>query len=134
VNNFQNPGTAWQHGDLTERIIGIALEVINELGAGFLESVYRKAMVLALKDAGLLAEPHVPITVCFRGRDVGAFEADILVDQRVLVELKANKGITGQDQAQTINYLKATGIEVGLLINFGRPRLEWRRLYNEGAN
>ena len=89
--------------------------------------------MVALKDAGLAAESHVPITVCFRGRDVGAFEADILVDRRVLIELKASKAITGKDQAQTINYLKATEIEVGLLINFGRPRLEWRKLFNEGS-
>jgi GxxExxY protein len=117
------------HSKLTERIIGVSIEVVHELGAGFLEGVYHKAMLIALKDAGLEAEEHIPISVSFRGYEVGSFQPDVIVDGKVLLELKAVKALSGEHQAQVINYLKATGVDVGLLINFGRQKLEWRRLY-----
>ncbi|MFQ5592244.1 MAG: GxxExxY protein [Phycisphaerae bacterium] len=120
----------WSHVALTERIIGVALQVIQELGAGFVESVYEKAMMIALADEGLTAERQLPVSVFFRGREVGPFKADILVEGKVVLELKATKALTRGDQAIVINYLKATGFEVGLLINFGRPRLEFRRLHH----
>ena len=120
-----NPKT---HHDLTRVIIGCAFEVINELGAGFLESVYERSLIVALHQAGIRARSQAPITVTFRDRRVGEFYADILVEDSVIVELKAVKAITTQHQAQVINYLNAAGIEVGLLINFGNPRLEYRRL------
>ena len=116
-----------QYGEITEAILGCAFEVINELGAGFLESVYERAMLLALRQKGLMAEGQRSIRVMFRGEAVGDFYADILVEEKVIVELKAVKVIAPEHEAQVINYLNATGIEVGLLINFGNPRLEYRR-------
>ena len=115
------------HNDLTQSVIGCAFEVINELGSGFLESVYENAMVLALSEAGLPVQSQVPIPVTFRGKRVGDFYADLLVDEKVIVELKAVRAIVPEHQAQIINYLNATGIEVGLLINFGNPKLELKR-------
>ncbi len=115
------------HADTTRRIIGCAMQVINELGSGFLESVYEKAMTVALTDAGVSHEVQKPIGVRFRGKPVGEFIADILVEDKVIVELKAVKAITREHEAQIINYLNATGFEVGLLINFGKPKLEFKR-------
>ena len=100
--------------------------MINELGEGFLESVYEKAMLISLGHKGLTAEAQVPIQVMFREQNVGEFYADILVENKVIVELKATKAVTAVHQAQRINYLNATGIEVGLLINFGSARLDYR--------
>ena len=116
-----------RHYGLTRAIIGCAFQVSNELGAGFLESVYEQAMLVALKDEGIIAVSQKPIEVTFRGQAVGTFFADLLVENKVLVELKAAKAIAPEHQAQVINYLKTTGIEVGLLINFGNPRLEYKR-------
>ena len=115
------------HASLTRKIIGCALEVINELGSGFLESVYEKALTVALSDAGVPFEIQKPIGVRFRGRPVGDFIADILVDDKVIVELKAVTSIAREHEAQIINYLNATGIEVGLIINFGKSKLEFKR-------
>ena len=109
-------------------MIGGAIEVINELGAGFLESVYRNALRLALEQMGLSVTCQHPISVVFRGQCVGDFYADLFVENTVVVEIKAVKAIVPEHQAQVINYLKATGIGVGLLINFGNPRLEFKRL------
>ena len=113
--------------ELTRKIIGCGFEASNELGVGFLESVYEKAMVEALTDAGLKARSQVPIRVSFRGRPVGEFFADIVVEEKVIVELKAVRTLISVHEAQVINYLKATGMEVGLLINFGNPKSEYRR-------
>ena len=115
------------HSDLTRTIIGCAFEVQNELGNGFLESVYEKAMVVALAEAGVPVRAQVPIGVHFRGQRVGDFVADLLVAGKVIVELKAVDRIVPQHKAQVINYLKATGIPVGLLINFGSPKVEHHR-------
>jgi GxxExxY protein len=114
-------------GSVTEAIIGCAFEVINELGAGFLESVYEKSLAIALQEKGLRVQCQHPIQVHFRNRIVGDFYADLFVESKVVVELKAVKAISPEHQAQIINYLKATGIEVGLLINFGSPKLEYKR-------
>lgn len=119
-------GLKYRH--ITEAVIGSAFEVINELGAGFLESVYEKALIVALHQKGLSAVAQCPIRVLFRGQSVGDFYADLLVEGTVLVELKAVKAIIPEHQAQVINYLNATGIEVGLLINFGNPSLDFKRL------
>ena len=113
---------------LTQAVIGCAFEVINEPGAGFLESVYEKALLLALTQKGISAVAQVPLKVLFREQCVGEFYADILVESKVLIELKAVAAIHPEHKAQVINYLTATGIEVGLLINFGRPKLEYNRL------
>lgn len=104
------------HEELTKRILGVCFDVLNELGSGFLESVYKKALLLALRQAGLAATEEVKLGVTFRGENVGAFFADIIVEGRVLLEIKAVKSLCPEDQAQVINYLKATGYEVGLLL------------------
>lgn len=113
---------------LTEKIIGVCFEVLNELGSGFLESVYQKALVWALVQAGLMVQEQVPLKVVFRGKIVGEFIADIVVGSQVVLELKSGKALNAEQEAQLLNYLKATGMKVGLLLNFGRPKLEWKRL------
>ena len=115
------------HGELTRLVIACALEVINELGSGFLESVYESAMLIALAEAGLSGERQKAIQVAFRKQCVGDFYADILVENSVLIELKAVKAILPEHQAQVINYLNATGLSVGLLINFGNSKLDFKR-------
>jgi GxxExxY protein len=118
------------HEELTAKILEASFEVIRELGAGFLAGVYQNALLVALRQKGIKAEQRVPLLVRFRGEVVGEYFADLLVEGKVIVELKAVKALAPEHQAQLINYLKATGIEVGLLINFGRPKLEYRRLHN----
>ncbi len=116
-----------QYEGLTGRILAACFEVSRELGTGFLESVYENALLIALCQEGLQVTAQAPLKVRFRGAVVGEFFADLLVENRVIVELKAAAALTPEHQAQVINYLKATGIEVGLLANFGQPRLEYRR-------
>jgi GxxExxY protein len=115
------------HSELTEKIIGVFYEVYGELGCGFLESVYEHAMFIALKAHGLRVERQVPVPVWFRGERIGDFRADLLVEGCVIVELKAARTLDGSHEAQLLNYLRATEIEIGLLLNFGsRPGI--RRL------
>jgi GxxExxY protein len=114
--------------ELTEKVIGICFEVSNELGSGFLESVYQKALTIALTQKGLAVEEQVPLKVKFRGQVVGDFYPDILVNSKLILELKSIKSISSEHEAQMTNYLKATGLNVGLIINFGRTKLEWKRL------
>lgn len=116
-----------KHDDITGKIIGCAFEVINELGSGFLESVYERAMLLALSQSGVTASSQQQVKVMFRGECVGDFYADILVEGSVIIELKAVAAILPEHKAQIINYLNATGIEVGLLLNFGGSRLQFLR-------
>ena len=115
------------HEGVTRTVIGCGFEVINELGTGFLESVYERAMLVALSDSGLKAKSQVPIGVAFRGRQVGEFFADLLVEEKVIVELKCAASILPIHEAQVINYLQATSIDVGLILNFGNPKLELKR-------
>ena len=115
------------HGDVTEQIIGAAFEVYGTLGHGFLESVYQKAMQVELIKRGLICKLEEPIGVKYKGIDVGKFEADLLVNDCVIVELKVAKEYQKADEAQLLNELKATGIQVGLLINFGRTEVEFQR-------
>lgn len=113
--------------ELLYKIIGVYYDVYNELGHGFLESVYQKSLGLALQSAGLNACWPIAIPVRFRGHEVGHFEADMLIEKCVLLELKATRALDRSHVAQLRNYLRATDIEVGLLLNFGlRP--EFRRL------
>jgi GxxExxY protein len=114
--------------DITEQIIGAAFEVHNHLGYGFLEKVYQRAMKVELEARGLKAEIEVEIQVHYKGIEVGYYKADILVCGRVLVELKAAPEYCSADEAQLLNELKATGIKVGLLINFGRHKVGFKRL------
>jgi GxxExxY protein len=120
----------FKYKDLTEKVIKGFYEVYNELGAGFLESVYENALAIVLKDHSLQVEQQYPIPVKFRGKIIGDFKADILVDDKVIVELKAVKRIIDAHKSQIINYLKASDIEVGLLLNFGlKPEVK-RFIYN----
>ena len=116
-----------KHGELTEQIIGVFYDVYNELGYGFLESTYSEAMLIALQDAGLAASREVSVPVWFRGRKVGQYFADLLVNDCVLLELKTARNIEPSHEAQLLHYLRATEIEVGLLLNFG-VRPQFRRL------
>lgn len=108
-----------KHRDLTRVVIGTFFEVYNELGHGFLESVYQKSLRIALEAKGLHVCCKIEIPVWFRGNDVGRFEADVLVENCLLLELKAVRQLDTAHQAQLLNYLRATDIEVGLLLNFG---------------
>lgn len=117
-----------KHEELTAQILECCFEVINELGAGFLESVYERALVVALAQKGLSIRAQMPLKVMFRGVIVGDFFADLIVEGKVLIELKAVTRLLSEHKAQVINYLNATGIEVGLLVNFGNARLEYFRL------
>lgn len=118
---------SFKHQELTKEIIGLFYQVYNELGYGFLESVYENAMAVALREAGLRAVQQLPITVRFRGQNVGDFRPDLLVEDAVIVELKAASGVDSVHEAQLLNYLRATSIEVGLLFNFG-PKPQFKRL------
>ena len=107
-------------------------DVYNELGHGFLESVYQKAMVIALRQAGLRADPEHPVPVWFRGQPVGEFSADVLVERSVILELKAIRTLEIAHEAQLLHYLRATDIEVGLLLNFGpNPQIKRMAFDNE---
>ena len=119
-----------KHGDITERIIGAAYEVYNTLGFGFLEKVYENAMAIELRRAGLKVEAQFPITVRYKGEVVGDYAADLVVDSCVIVELKAVSALDPVHEVHLVNYLKATGIEVGLLINFGREIQIKRRIFD----
>jgi GxxExxY protein len=116
-----------KHSELTEKLISIYYSLYNELGYGFLESVYQKAFTLMLKEQAISFREQTPILVMFHGLDMGEFFADLLVDSSVLIELKAVRSLEQAHERQLLNYLRATDIEVGLLFNFG-PRPEFRRL------
>jgi GxxExxY protein len=115
------------HFDLTEKIIRGFYEVYNELGHGFLEATYAEALALTLEDAGLTTARPVPVPVWFRGRKIGQYRAHLIVEGVVLLELKAARTLDSAHEAQLLHYLRATDVEVGLLLNFGlRP--QFRRL------
>lgn len=116
-----------EHSELTDTIIGCAMKVHNTLGTGFLESVYQNALVYELRKAGLSVECEARIQVRYEDIMVGDFFADLLVEHKVLIENKAVQSIAVAHEVQLVNYLTATGIEVGLLLNFGSQRLEFKR-------
>lgn len=116
--------------DLSGRVIGSAFTVLNTLGAGFLEKVYENALAHELRKAGLAVIQQPRITVMYDGITVGDYFADLVVEDSLLVELKAVKMLDEAHRAQCVNYLKATGLRLGLLLNFGRPRLEIKRVAN----
>lgn len=119
--------TDLKHGLVTDRILRVFYDVYNELGHGFLESVYHRSLVIALESVGLKVCSRVSIPVWFRETRVGNFEADILVENCVLLELKVVRTLDSSHRAQLLNYLRATDIEVGLLLNFGE-RPEFKRV------
>ena len=113
--------------DITYKINGAIFEVNRELGAGFLEKVYENALLIELINAGLKAEKQVPIKVKYKEREVGEYFADIVVENRIILELKAVKSLQKIHEAQLLNYLKATGIKIGLLVNFTHPKAQIKR-------
>lgn len=116
----------FRHAELTEQIIGAFYEVYNELGFGFLEKVYENALALELRDRDLTVVQQAPIVVHYRGHVVGEHYADLVVANKVIVELKAARSLAPEHEAQVLNYLKATQFEVGLLLNFG-PEATFKR-------
>jgi|CXWL01.1.fsa_nt_gi GxxExxY protein len=116
---------------LTEQIIGLAMKVHRVLGPGFLESVYRNALLIELHKAGLQADAEKRINVLYEGVSVGNFVADMLVEDKIILELKAVEAIGKAHEVQTVNYLTATGIDIGLLINFGSERLQFKRKFRQ---
>ena len=118
------------HSERTSLIIKSCLDVMNELGAGFLESVYKNSLVIALQQKNIAIEVEQPFVVYFRGQKMGFYKADLVVVKTVIVELKCCKALLPEHQAQVINYLQATGIPIGLLVNFGNRRLEYKRLHH----
>ena len=123
-------GNGLKHRPTTRKIIGVFYDVYNELGCGFLEAVYVEALTLALREARLSVEREVALKVSFRGNIVGRFRADLVVNDAVIVEAKAFPRLQSAHEAQLLNYLRATVLEVGLLFNFG-PRPQFRRLVFE---
>ena len=111
-------------------IIGICYEVANELGSGFLESVYQSALIIAFRQANLKTLSQVRMSVAFRGEIIGDFIADFVIEDKVILELKAVSNLLPEHSAQVINYLKTSNLDVGLLVNFGRPSIEIRHLYH----
>ena len=120
-----------EHKELTHKIIGCAYTVYKKLGFGFLESVYRKAMVIELGKAGIKVEEERPITVYYDEYVVGKFSADLYVQEIIVVELKSVQNMVRDHEVQLVNYLKGTRKNIGLLINFGPSGVEVKRKYRE---
>ncbi len=116
----------YKHSDLTEKIIGAFYNVYSVLGYGFLENVYAKALMIELQQRGMAVKNEFPINVYYAGQQVGEYYADLIVDDLVILEIKAKKSLVDEHEAQLLNYLKATPYEVGLLLNFG-PKPETKR-------
>ena len=108
--------------------MGCCFEVMEELGPGFLEKVYKNALFIAMRQKGLQIEIEKAYEVIFRGKVIGRYQADLVVNQTVIVELKCCEKLVSEHQAQVFNYLKVSRLSVGLLINFQRRKLEWKRL------
>lgn len=113
---------------LTEKIIGCAYTVSNALGAGFLEKVYENALAVELRNKQLNYKQQFPINVAYNGVVVGEYVSDLIIESKIIVELKASKSIDDSHVAQCLNYLKATNMRVGLIINFGKPKVEIKRV------
>jgi GxxExxY protein len=115
--------------DETFAVLGAAIEVHKELGSGFLEGVYQEALEIELADRKIPFEPRKSLAICYKGKPIRkAYEADVVCFEKIIVELKALDRLSGKEEAQILNYLKASGMRVGLLINFGScGRLEWKR-------
>lgn len=115
---------------LTEGVLGAVFEVSNTLGAGFLEKVYQRALVRELGLRGIKATAEASFTITYKGQSVGEYFADILVEDVLVVELKCVERLAGEHTAQCLNYLRASGRTLCLLVNFQRPKVEWKRIVN----
>jgi len=118
-----------KHKKLSEAIIAAAYNVHNELGHGFLEKVYKNALAIELEESGLKCSLESPLKVSYRGRTVGDYYADIIVEDKIIVEVKAVTKLDSVHEVQLVNYLKVTGLNVGLLINFGQSVKVKRRIF-----
>jgi GxxExxY protein len=116
--------------DLSYQVVGLAMEVHNRLGYGFLEKVYENALMILLRKARIKAQQQCPIKVYFEGEEVGNYVADIVVEDSIILELKSQDAITNANRAQTLNYLKATGYKLAIILNFGKTRLQSERFAN----
>jgi GxxExxY protein len=114
--------------DLTEAVIGSAFEVANVVGTGFLEKLYERALIRELALRGISAKAQTSFSVCYKGQYVGEYVADLVVEEELIVELKCVDRFANEHLAQCINYLKASGLRVALLINFQKPRVQWKRV------
>ena len=124
--------TNYKHAEITERIIKAFYTVYNKLGYGFLEKVYENALMIELSKLGLMCVRQFPVEVFYDGQSVGNYFADIIVNGCVIIEIKAAEGLIEEHEAQLTNYLKATNIEVGLLLNFGKaPQVKRKVFTNE---
>ena len=124
----------FKHSELTEKIIKIFYKVYNRLGYGFLEKIYENALMIELKEENIPATCQSPIRVLYEGSIIGEYYADILVENKVIVEIKATKYLVKDNEAQLLNYLKATDMEVGLLLNFGpKPEIK-RKAFDNKSN
>ena len=118
------------HSELTRTIIQCCFEVIQELGSGFLENVYKNALLVAMKQKGLDVLTEQIYEVIFRKQKIEKYIADLVVNNLIIVELKCCRVLLSENQAQVINYLKSSGLPVGLLVNFGNQKLEYKRLHH----
>jgi GxxExxY protein len=125
-----NSDSRLPHSELSSVILESCFEVMNELGVGFLESVYKNALFFALKEKGLIVETEKPFEVYFKRQKVGIYKADIVVENLIVVELKCCKSLLPEHQAQVINYLVASNLPVGLLVNFNNKQLDYKRLHH----
>ena len=118
----------YPHQELSQTVIGAAFEVHRELGPGFLEKVYETALLREIRSRGIKAQSQAQIDVSYKGQPVGVYYADVLVDDKVICEIKAVAALVPVHEAQLLHYLTATGIEVGLILNFGNQRVQFKRL------
>ncbi len=116
------------YGELSYRVVGAGFAVWKALGYGFLEKVYENALAVELAKCGISFEQQKPIEVLYRGHSVGTYKADLMIENKILVELKSAKAIEDAHVAQTLNYLKATGTRLGLILNFGPKKMEFKRI------
>ena len=114
--------------ELVEKVVGAVYEVANLLGAGFLEKVYERALIQELTLRGLKAQAQVSFSVTYKGNYIGEYFADILVEDKLVVELKCVDRFSNEHLAQCLNYLKASGLKIALLVNFQKPKVEWKRI------
>jgi GxxExxY protein len=116
------------HKDLSYKIIGLAMQVHNKLGFGFLEKVYENALMILLKREGIEAKQQTAVAVYFEGEKIGDYYADILVEDKIILELKSVEKIVDAHRAQVLHYLKVTGLQLAIILNFAKEQLESERL------
>ncbi len=120
------------HEELSEKVIGAVFAVANTLGTGFLEKVYERALVKELGLRGMRAQSQVPVEVSYKGENIGNYFADIVVEDELIVELKCVERLCGEHMAQCLNYLRASGRDICLLVNFRGQKVEWKRIARPG--